>query len=191
MNQGEILNILRDTGAIQEGHFQLTSGRHSGKYVQCASVLQYPQYTAGLCRELADRFQGIQVDTVIGPAVGGIVIAYELGRALGCRAIFAERENQVMTLRRGFFIEPGERIIVAEDVVTTGGSVKEVVDLVRRADGDLQGVASLIYRGQGGIDFGTRYEPLVKLEIESYEPEECPLCKAGLPITKPGSRQLK
>ena len=190
MNQEEILQIMRITGVLQEGHFLLTSGRHSRQYMQCASVLQYAQYTARLCEELASRFADVQVDTVIGPAMGGVILAYEMGRALKCRAIFTERVDGKMCLRRGFTIEPGEKVLIAEDVVTTGGSVKEVIELVKEAGGDLQGVVSLVHRGDSSLDLGTRFEPLLQMNIESYTPEECPLCKAGMPINKPGSRRI-
>ncbi len=191
MNQEEILQIMRITGVLKEGHFLLTSGRHSRGYMQCASVLQYPQYTARLCEELASRFADVQIDTVIGPAMGGVILSYEMGRALKCRAIFAERVDGKMSLRRGFTIEPGEKVLIAEDVVTTGGSVKEVIELLKEAEGDLQGVVSLIHRSDSCLHLGTRFEPLLRMNIESYTPEDCPLCKAGIPINKPGSRGLK
>ena len=180
--------IFIETGAMLEGHFQLTSGRHSDRYFQCAMVLQYPEHTADLCRELAERFAGLEVDAVVGPAVGGIVLSYEMGRALGVRSLFTERENGVMKLRRGFSIAPGEKILVVEDVITTGGSIKEAIAAVREQGGVVVGVGALVDRSSGTVDFGVRAEALLVTEAVSYLPEECPLCAEGSVAVKPGSR---
>lgn len=188
MTKEEVLAIFRKTGVLLEGHFRLTSGRHSGQYLQCAQVLQYPGYAADLSRELARAFANQGVDTVIGPALGGIIIAYEVARELGARALFAERENGVMTLRRGFGIEPGERVLVVEDVVTTGGSVNEVLEIVTALQGQAVGVGVLVDRSGGRVNFGVPLKALLEMEIASYSPAECPLCREGVPLVKPGSR---
>jgi len=185
----EGMNILEKTGVLRKGHFLLTSGLHSDQYLQCALLLQYPQYAEPVCRALAAPFADQRVDVVIGPALGGIVVAYETARALGARYIHAEREEGVMTLRRGFAIQPGERVLVVEDVVTTGGSVKEVIHLVKQAGGELVGVASIVDRSGGRADFGVPFRPFIRLNVATYTPEDCPLCRTGLPAEKPGSRK--
>ncbi|EGO65770.1 orotate phosphoribosyltransferase [Acetonema longum DSM 6540] len=182
--------LLIDTGAILEGHFLLTSGLHSPMYVEKFQVLQYPQHTAALCAALAERFRDKQISVVVGPVTGGILLAHEVGKNLGTRAIFTERENGVMTLRRGFVIHPGERVLVVEDIVTTGGSVQEVLDVVKQAQGNVAGVALLVDRSGGKVSFGVPTEALLHLSVQSYQPAECPLCAKGLPITKRGSRKL-
>ncbi len=190
LTKEQAIEIFTKSKALLNGHFRLTSGRHSGQYMQCAQVLQYPEYASQLCSDLAERFAGIKVDTVIGPALGGILVAYEVGRAMGVRTIFTEREQGVMSLRRGFVIEPGERVLVVEDVVTTGGSVKEVIDVVRRTGAEVVGVGVLVDRSNGKVDFGVKTEAVLPMEIQSYDPEACPLCREGLPLVKPGSRQV-
>lgn len=189
LNHQEIEKIFVDSGALLNGHFKLTSGRHSDRYIQCAKVLQYPHYTSQLCAELAERYKDEQIDIVVGPAMGGIIVAYEVGRHLNVKAIFTEREDKIMTLRRGFEIKPGERVLVVEDVITTGGSVKEVIDIVRDFQATVVGVAVLVDRSAGKVDLGVRSESLLSLEVESYLPEECPICKSGVPLVKPGSRK--
>jgi len=185
-----IEKMFVDAGALLEGHFLLTSGRHSNRYMQCAQVLQYPAYTEALSRILADRFRNDGVDVVVGPAMGGIIVAYEVARQLGVRGIFCERENGVMTLRRGFSIQPGERILVVEDVITTGGSVMEVMEVTKARGGEVVGVAVLVDRSGGKVDLGVRTEAALVMEIDSWEADSCPLCREGtLPITKPGSRK--
>jgi orotate phosphoribosyltransferase len=185
----EIEKIFIDSEALLKGHFKLTSGRHSNRYIQCAKVLQYPEYTGKLCADLAEKYKDDQIDLVVGPAIGGIIVAYEVARHLGVKAIFTERENNVMTLRRGFTIKPGERVLVVEDVITTGGSVKEVIDILKNLGANVVGVAVLVDRTAGKIDLGVRTESLLSLEVESYLPEDCPLCKSALPLVKPGSRK--
>ncbi|MCW2277303.1 orotate phosphoribosyltransferase [Heliophilum fasciatum] len=190
MEQSQILEIFRKSNALLEGHFRLTSGRHSNRYVQCAQVLQYPQYTEVLAAHLAEKVRsavGVP-DVVIGPAMGGILVAFEVGRALGVRSLFAERENGAMTLRRSFAIQPGEKVLVCEDVVTTGGSVREVIEVVKQAGGVLQGVVSLVDRSNGTVDFGVPFWAAMTMEVVSWEPEVCPLCAEGTPAIKPGSR---
>jgi orotate phosphoribosyltransferase len=183
--------ILEKTGVLQTGHFLLTSGKHSNKYMQCAKIFQHPDISAELSKELAEKFDGYDIDIVIGPAVGGIILAYEVARQMEVRALFAERENGAMTLRRGFEIKAGSRVLVVEDVITTGGSVKEVIDLVRAVGGEVVGVASVVDRSGGKALFDVPFKSAMKIDIETYEPEECPLCKAGSVAIKPGSRNLK
>ncbi len=188
LTQEQALEIFRETGVLQEGHFRLTSGRHSDRYMQCAQVFQHASHAETLCRALAGQFENI--DVVIGPAVGAIQMAYEVSRHLvGCRNIFAERENGVFTLRRGFFIKPGERVLVVEDAVTTGGSVKEVIELVRSHGGELAGVGALVDRSGGKADFGAPFRAAVRVDIPSWEADSCPLCALDIPCVKPGSRQ--
>lgn len=184
----EIKKIFIDSGALLEGHFRLTSGRHSDRYIQCARVLMEPNYTAALCGHLAEAFKEDAVDVVVGPAMGGIVISYEMARQLGVPSLFTERVDGKMTLRRNFIIEKGQKVLVVEDVVTTGGSVKEVIDIVRENGGIVVGVALLVDRSNGKVDLGAKVEACLSMDVKSYEEEECPLCKAGLPIIKPGSR---
>lgn len=192
LSKDEILNIFKETGVLKEGHFILTSGRHSSQYMQMAQVLQYPDLTEKLCKDLAESFKDEKIDVVVSPAVGGILVGYEMSRALGVKNIFCERENGEMTLRRGFEIEPGQRILVVEDVVTTGGSVKEVISVIEKAGGQVAGVGVLVDRSNGKIDFGYPLRSLLSLEIQSYEKDDCPLCKEGkIPALKPGSRGLK
>lgn len=185
----EVQAIFLETGAMLTGHFQLTSGRHSDRYFQCAKVLQHPQFTETLCQELAGRFAAENISAVVGPALGGIIVSYEVARALGVRSIFTERENGVMKLRRGFSINPGEKILVVEDVVTTGGSVRETIAAVRELGGQVAGVGVLVDRGGGTLDLGVKIEALMIQEVVSYVPEECPLCKEGSVAVKPGSRK--
>ncbi len=188
MNRDDILNIFKQTGALLEGHFLLTSGLHSDRYFQCAVVLQHPGHCEALSRELAKQFAGEKIDVVIGPALGGVTLAYEVGRALGARALFAERESGVMTLRRGFSVSPAERVLVVEDVVTTGGSVKEVIEFVRKAGAVVAGVGSIVDRSAGKAGFDCRFASLVKMDVVNYRAETCPLCLKGIPVVKPGSR---
>lgn len=190
MNKEQVLEIFRQSGALLEGHFRLTSGRHSNRYMQCAQVLQYPAQTEKLAAFLSEKIKEAvgTPDVVIGPAMGGILVAYEVGRALGVRSIFAERENGAMTLRRSFAIRPGEKVAVCEDVVTTGGSVREVMDVVEKAGGKIEAVAALVDRSNGQVDFGVPFRAALTMEVVSWEPQECPLCKEGTPAIKPGSR---
>lgn len=183
--------ILERLGVLHAGHFRLTSGRHSDKYMQCAKLFEHPKESEELCRDLALYFSGDRIDVVAGPAIGGIIMAYEVARALGTRTLFAEREEGVMRLRRGFRVEPGERVLVVEDVVTTGGSVKEVIELLREAGAEVVGVGSVVDRSNGTVGFGMKFYPLMKMDVRSWEEAECPLCKEGQPIAKPGSRAAK
>jgi len=191
LNKDRVLEILRETGVLLEGHFLLTSGRHSNQYMQCAKILQYPNYAEEIAKGLAEEFKEDAIDIVVGPAMGGIIIAYELARQLNAKNLFAERENGKMVLRRGFSIPKGARVLVAEDVVTTGGSVFEVIDIVKEQGGEVAGVAVLVDRSNGSVDFGAKLRAALTADIISYEAEECPLCKEGkLPLVKPGSRNI-
>ncbi len=190
MTKERALDILKEAGVLLEGHFLLTSGRHSNRYLQCARIFRNTRYSEELCAALAEHFRDDRVDIVIGPALGAVQMAYEVSRALGCENFFAEREDGAMTLRRGFAIEPGQRVLVVEDVVTTGGSVREVLEIVRQAGGEIVGVGSIVDRTGGRISFGVPFRSVVSMEVESWEPGECPLCKAGAPAPyKPGSRK--
>lgn len=185
----KVIDIMRSTDALLDGHFLLTSGLHSQGFVQCARVLQYPRHAEQLGQWIADGFRDSKLDAVISPAVGGIVIGQEVARALGVRALFGEREQGIMTLRRGFELAPGERILVVEDVTTTGGSVREIIGLVRERQGMLIGVGTILDRSDDGIDFGAPHYALACLSIDTYAPDACPLCQAGSQPIKPGSRQ--
>ncbi len=190
-SEEEILNVFRKHGALMEGHFLLSSGLHSEKYLQCAMVLQYPDVATDLCFRLAGLFRSDKVDLVIAPALGGIIVSQEVGKALGVRALFAERVEGKLTLRRGFEIKPGERALVVEDVVTTGGSTKETMRVVTDNGGIVVGAGSIIDRSGGKMDLGVPYNSLVTLAIDVYQPKDCPLCAQGLELVKPGSRNLK
>jgi len=185
----ETLHMFTSSGALLHGHFIFTSGRHSDVYMQCAQVLKYPEHTERLAKHLACHFKNDAIDIVIGPAMGGITVAYEVARQLGAIALFAERENDKMALRRGFVIGPGQRVLVVEDVITTGGSVREVMEVVRAHQGCVAGMGVLVDRSSGAIDFGVKQTAVLSMEIPSWEADQCPLCREGrLPAVKPGSR---
>jgi len=188
----EVMKKFEEAGAIQKGHFKLTSGVHSDTYIQCAQIMQHPEFMHNLCSELGKKFRGDDIDVIVGPAIGGIIMAHVMARVLGpwVRAIFTERENGKMTLRRSFEIKEGEKVIVVEDVTTTGSSVREVIDIVKSRKGKVVGVGVLIDRSGGKVDFGIKTEKLLTVDIKTYLPEECPLCKKGIPVVKPGSREL-
>ena len=200
-SETEILKIFEQSKALLTGHFLLTSGRHSDKYFQCAKVLQYPEYTEILCRLIADRFKNEKIDAVIAPAIGGLVVGQEVARQLNKRFIFAEREDKKLSLRRGFTLDAGEKVLVCEDVVTTGGSVFEVIDIVKANDAVVAGVGFIVDRSNGKVNFDLSRQDGVltefpqfstlKLEVISYQPDECPLCKKGIELLKPGSRKVK
>ncbi len=189
LSREEAVKIFSVSGALMEGHFLLTSGRHSNQYMQCAQVLQYPTYTEQLARHIADKFENDGIELVVGPAMGGIIVSYEVARQLGVPGIFAERKDGKMEIRRGFTIDPGQKVLVVEDVVTTGGSVKEVMDAVKAAGGEVAGVAVLVDRSNGSVSFGVKQEAVLSMDIQSWEQTECPLCKEGQSEAyKPGSR---
>jgi orotate phosphoribosyltransferase len=185
-----ILDIFRRHGALLEGHFRLTSGLHSPGYLQCALVLQHPREAEACGEAIASHVRMLDVEAVLSPALGGIVIGHEVARALGVRALFAERQDGSLTLRRGFSLSPGERVLVVEDVVTTGGSTRETIDVARSAGGTVVGAASIIDRsGPGqGAQLDVPYTALATIALPTYEPDSCPLCAAGQPVIKPGSR---
>ena len=188
MTEREVLALYEKTGALMRGHFRLTSGLHSGIYLQSALVLQYPEHAEALGRALAAPFAAAHLTAVVAPAIGGIPVSHEVARALGARALFAERENGVMTLRRGFTVVPGERCLVVEDVITTGGSTREVVSCVEAAHGTVVGVGALVDRSGGAATFSVTHAALAKIEAVNHPPERCPLCAAGGQAVKPGSR---
>lgn len=190
MTSEQVREVLEQTGAVRSGHFQLTSGRHSDTYVQCARVLEHPAITARLAQAtVANIPSDVRVDLVVSPAVGGIVIGFAVALALDTRFIFAERQHGEMTLRRAFEVNPGEKVLVVEDVVTTGGSVKEVIDVVAAAGGQVVGVVSLIDRG-GDRKFSEPYWPLLVMNVDSWDPQGCTLCASGIDLYSPGSRRL-
>ncbi len=189
-NENAILDIFKKTGALLQGHFLLTSGRHSNMYFQCAKVLQFPEYTEQVCRIISDYFKDYEIDTVISPAMGGIIVGQEVARQLNKRSIFAEREDKKLTLRRGFTIDKGEKVLVCEDVVTTGGSVFEVIDIVKAQGGEVAGVGFIVDRSNGKVNFGYPQQSTMKMEVISYTPDECPLCRENIPLIKPGSRKV-
>ncbi|MGN0172306.1 MAG: orotate phosphoribosyltransferase [Acutalibacteraceae bacterium] len=192
ITEQRVMDILKEAGVLLEGHFLLTSGRHSDKYLQCAKIFRHTRYSEELCAALAENFAADGVDVVIGPAMGAVQMAYEVSRALGCENFFAEREDGKMALRRGFEVKPGQKVLIVEDVITTGGSVKEVMALVKEAGGELVGIGSIVDRTGGKIDFGVPFRPVISLDVQSWEADDCPLCKAGAPAPyKPGSRKLK
>jgi len=173
----EIMRKFEEAGAVQKGHFKLTTGLHSDTYIQCAQVMQYPDFMDNLCSELGKRFRGDDIDVIVGPAVGAIIMAHVMARVLGpwVRAVFTERENGKMTLRRSFMIKEGEKVLVVEDVITTGSSAREVIDIVNSRKGKVVGVGALIDRSGGRVDFGVKTEKLLTIDIKNYLPEECPL----------------
>jgi len=192
LSQERVLEILKEAGVLLEGHFLLTSGRHSNKYLQCAKIFQNAKYSEELCEDLAKLYKDSGVDVVIGPAIGAILISYEVSRHLGTPNIFAERDAAgVMALRRSFEITKGQKVLVVEDVVTTGGSVREVIALVKEAGGVVIGVGSIVDRTGGKVDFGVPFKAVLSVEVESFEPDKCPICANGIPVVKPGSRNIK
>lgn len=188
MTEAEVKELLVKSNAIMDGHFLLTSGLHSPHYVEKFNVLQHPEYTQKLCEAMAEKFKDANIETVVGPMTGGILLAHETGKALGTRAIFTERVNGKMTFRRGFSLHEGERVLIVEDIVTTGGSIKEVIDVVKEHGGIPVAVSMLVDRSGGKADFGDiPCEALLHMDVKTYKPEECPLCQQGIPMTKRGS----
>ena len=171
-----------------EGHFQLSSGLHSGGYLQCALVLQYPEHAAALGKAVAAQVAGFEPALVLSPALGGVIIGHEVARALGVRALFAERRDGRLTLRRGFRIAPGERVLVVEDVVTTGGSTRETISLAVTAGGTVVGAAAIIDRGEEPVRSDVPFDALAQIPLSTYESVGCPMCARGEPVSKPGSR---
>ncbi len=192
MTEKEVLAIFKSEKALLSGHFLLSSGLHSPQYLQCALVLQKPWLAQKLCVALTKKFEGHKIDAVIGPALGGIFVSYELGRALKVRSLFAERVDGTFSLRRGFLLKKNERVLVVEDVITTGKSVYEVIDLVEHQGAKVEAVGSIVDRSDGAAIFVQDFHPLLKINIKTYRPEECPLCRErSIPLVKPGSRGLQ
>jgi len=190
MTRDEVLDLFRRSGALLEGHFRLTSGLHSPGYLQCALVLSHPEWAALLGHAIADRIRSVRPTVVLSPAIGGIVIGQEVGRALGVRALFAERQDGQLTLRRGFTLSESDRVLVVEDVLTTGGSTRETMNVAKAAGAQVVGAASIVNRSGGAAKFDVPLESLLDYSLPTYEPEKCPLCAKGLPVVKPGSRQV-
>ncbi len=188
MTRDELLDLYRRSGALLEGHFRLTSGLHSSGYMQCALVLQDPASAEVLGRELAGHLRALQPTVVLSPALGGLIIGHEVARALGVRAIFAERQDGQLMLRRGFAVSPSDRVVVVEDVVTTGKSTRETLDVAQAAGAQIAGAGSIVDRSGGNSNLGVPYTSLLQIDLPTYQPESCPLCAAGRPVVKPGSR---
>jgi orotate phosphoribosyltransferase len=193
MQEKKVIEIFEKAGGLLTGHFLLTSGKHSEKYLEKFAVLQQPEYTELLCKEIADHFKKYNIDVVVGAAIGGIILSYETARQLKVRGIFMEREEGKLKLRRGFTINEGEKVLIVEDIVTTGGSVQEIInELKQNYKCEIAGVGLLIDRSGKNIDFGCGETfALAKMNIETFEPKNCPLCKKNIPITKRGSKDLK
>lgn len=189
MDADGVLDRFRTAGALLEGHFRLSSGLHSGRYLQSALVLQHPEFAGELGEAIADRTRHLQPTVVMSPALGGIVIGQEVARALGVRAIFAERQDGALRLRRGFSLSPADRVLVVEDVITTGGSTLETIDVAASAGAPVLGAASIIDRGSDPARLSIPLFALVRLDVPVYQPESCPLCAKDVPVVKPGSRQ--
>jgi orotate phosphoribosyltransferase len=186
----ELLELFRKSGALLEGHFRLSSGLHSTGYLQCALVLQHPQHAELLGREIAVRTRQLGATVVLSPALGGVIIGHEVGRALGVRALFAERQDGALMLRRGFVLGETDRVLVIEDVVTTGGSTRETMQVATAAGGQVVGAASIVDRSAGRTGLSVPFYALLDIDLATYEPDTCPLCAKGLPVVKPGSRPV-
>jgi orotate phosphoribosyltransferase len=189
MEKDTVLDIFRITGVMLNGHFLLTSGKHSDRYMQCAKLFVYPDISEKFCGEIAEEFKNEGINLVIGPALGGVIMSFDVARLMKVRNIFAERENGVMTLRRGFEIPHDAKVLVVEDVITTGGSVTEVVSLVKEAGAKVCGVAVIVDRSAGKADFGCRLYSCIQMDIPAYPPDNCPVCATGIPLVKLGSRK--
>jgi orotate phosphoribosyltransferase len=191
MTEAEVLRVFRSSGALLEGHFRLSSGLHSPGYLQCALVLQHPREAEALGAALGAIVRSLGVQTVMSPALGGVVIGQEVGRALGVRAIFAERADGSLTLRRGFALDPGEKVLIVEDVVTTGGSTRETMEVARAAGAMVVGACAIVDRSGGKQGLDVPFRSLLPMEVTTYQPDACPLCQQGIPVVKPGSRTPK
>lgn len=191
MTNEQIVDVFKRHNALMNGHFLLSSGLHSDKYLQCALIMQYPAIAERLINDLVLQTYHLEFTTVVSPAIGGIRFGYEFSRQLRKRSLFTERADGVVQFRRGFTMKEGEKVVIAEDVVTTGKSTRECMEAVRKAGGDIQAVVSLVDRSDGLIDFGVPFISLMKIEVNTYEPDNCPLCKAGTVAIKPGSRTTK
>lgn len=189
----QVLELLKKSESLLEGHFLLSSGKHSNRYIQCAKVCMYPERIAAICQIIKEKLQAdnVQVDCVVGPAMGGIIVAYELARALDVRAMFTERENNIMTLRRGFQVHKGEKVLIVEDVVTTGKSSLESIVVLKEQGAEIVGIASIVDRTNGKLQAPYKLYPAISLQVQAYDASECPLCAEGkLQLVKPGSRKM-
>jgi orotate phosphoribosyltransferase len=191
MTEAEVLTIFRRSGALLDGHFRLSSGLHSPGYLQCALVLQHPREAEVLGAALGNLVRSLGAEIVLSPAMGGIVIGQEVGRALGVRAIFAERQDGALTLRRGFALDPGEKVLVVEDVVTTGGSTRETMEVARAAGAVVVGACAIVDRSGGKQGLDVPFHALLPMDVKTYQPDACPLCQQGIAVVKPGSRAPK
>src|SRR3954469_22871231 len=190
MTRDELLDLYRRSGALLEGHFRLTSGLHSSGYLQCALVLQHPQHAETLGRAIAERARDLRATVVLSPALGGVVIGHEVGRALGVRAMFAERQDSALTLRRGFMLGETDRVLVVEDVCTTGGSTRETMQVATASGGRVVGAGAIVDRSRGAATFEVPFAALLDVDLPTHEPDKCPLCAQGQPVVKPGSRPV-
>ncbi len=188
MNEQKVLNLMEELGALHKGHFLLSSGRHSDTYFQCARILQFPDLARELGAAMADFFTATPCDLVVSPAMGGILIGHEVARAAGRRFVFSERQDGIMKIRRGFHLEDGEKVVIAEDVVTRGTSLLEVIKVVEEAGGKVTGLTSIIDRTSGEVELPLPLHSLARVKVETWEPGDCPLCQQGLDVVKPGSR---
>jgi orotate phosphoribosyltransferase len=188
MTDNEVLDLFRHSGALLEGHFKLSSGLHSDRYLQSALVLQHPDFAERLGGALGERTKHLQATAVLSPAMGGIVIGQEVGRALQVRALFAERQDGTLMLRRGYTLDPGDRVLIVEDVITTGKSTRETIAVAEAAGAQVVGAASIVDRGSDASRLALPLQSLVKMQVAAYDPAACPLCAQGLPVVKPGSR---
>lgn len=186
-----VIDTLKEVGALLEGHFLLSSGKHSNRYCQCAKLLQYPDKAERVLKVVADQLKDVDFDMIVGPAMGGVVVSYELARQTGKPGIFAERQNGIMTIRRGFEVKKGQKIIISEDVITTGKSFLEVAEIIKNAGAKVVGVVCIVDRRAEGVEVEYPLYSAVKLQIKTYDKEECPMCKKGIPYVKPGSRNIK
>jgi len=188
VKEKEILNLFHETGALLSGHFRLSSGLHSGNYYQCALLLQNPGIAEKMCKQLAGYFKDGKPTCVVAPALGGVIVSYETARSLGVRALFTERVDGKMTLRRGFELKKEDRALIVEDVITTGLSTGEVLETVKSSGARIIGVGCIVDRSGKALDFGVELKSLARLDFPTYAPEACPMCKKNIDITKPGSR---
>ena len=191
LTQEQVKEIFLGANALLNGHFRLSSGRHSGEYWEKFSVLQWPHHVEKLCAEIVRRYENDNIAVVLGPTTGGILLAFEVARQLGVRALYAEKENGQRVLRRGFVLEPGTKTLIVDDVMTSGGAVKECLDLANQHGAEVVGTAILVDRSGGSVSLGIRTEALLSIKAETYAPEFCPLCLAGIPIREPGTTFIK
>jgi len=191
MTQEEIIQLFKESGALLNGHFKLTSGRHSDVYYEKFTLLKNPTLCTKICKEMADRFAGKGVETVVGPTTGGIIIAYDVARYLGIESIYAEAGERGRVFKRGFSLEPGRKIVIVDDILTTGRSLREVIDLVRQYEAEIVSLAVLLNRSGGEVTFDYPLESLATVSADTWAPEDCPLCADGVEITQRGSRKFK